>query len=57
MLLLLLAALFATLNAIVSGYYLTRAVTDIDARKGSIIFSGISGTTALFLFIIAAMHA
>ena len=57
MFLLLLAALFATLNAIVSGYYLVQAVATAEGRQGSIIFSGISGITALFLFIIAAMHA
>lgn len=53
---LLLIALFATLNAVVSGYYLLQAVSlpsDDPARRGSYIFAGIAGTTALLLFTLA----
>lgn len=55
---LLLAALFATLNAIVCGYYLVQAngaERGSDLFRGSIYFASISGTTALLLFTIAAL--
>lgn len=56
MILSILAVLFATLNAIASGYYLVQALTNDEVRRGSYIFSGLAGITAFLLFTLAIYH-
>jgi hypothetical protein len=59
MFILIVATLLATVNALVSGYYLTLAVDaapEDPARRGHIIFASIAGVSCFFLFTIAAIQ-